>query len=170
MTQTIESPASIGRTRDPIPLVHHVNLPRFMGDWYVIAFIPSLFDRDGYNQVENYRLTGDGKIATTFTFRQGSFTGKHKRYRPIGHVRKWSNGALWGMQFVWPFKAEYRIVHLESDYSVSIIGRNQRDYVWLLSRQPQMPEADYTRYLRLIARMGYNVAKLVRAPQHWPQG
>jgi apolipoprotein D and lipocalin family protein len=155
-------------TDNPIPLVPNVDLPRFMGDWYVIAYVPTFIDRGGHNQVESYRLTDDGKVATTFTFRKNSFDGKEKRYSPVGYVHEGSNNALWGMQFIWPFKGEYRIVYLEPDYSVTIIGRNKRDYVWLMSRQPQMSEADYKRYQALIANMGYDLPKLVRAPQRWP--
>lgn len=160
--------ALMAGSREPIPLVPRVELPRFMGDWYVIAFVPTFIDRGGHNQLENYRLSDDGTIATTFTFRKDSFDGKEKRYTPTGHVREGSNNALWGMQFVWPIKSEYRIVHLEPDYSVSIVARNKRDYVWLLSRKPQMDPAAYMRYQGLIAAMGYDLAKLERVPQRWP--
>ncbi len=160
--------AVMASTRDPIPLVPKVELPRFMGDWYVIAYVPTFVDRGGYNQVESYRLADDGKIATTFTFRKDSFDGKEKRYTPTGYVREGSNNALWGMQFIWPFKGEYRIAYLEPDYSVTIIARNKRDYVWLMSRKPQMSEDDYKRYRLLIAGMGYDLAKLERVPQRWP--
>jgi len=140
-----------------------------MGDWYVIAHVPTFIDRDGHNQVESYRLTDDGKVATRFTFRKDSFDGKEKLYTPTGYVREGSNNALWGMQFIWPIKGEYRIVHLEPDYSATIVGRNKRDLVWLMSRQPQMSEADYEGYRKLIAGMGYDLSKLVRVPQRWPQ-
>jgi apolipoprotein D and lipocalin family protein len=160
--------AVMASTRDPIPLVPKVELPRFMGDWYVIAYVPTFVDRGGYNQVESYRLADDGKIATTFTFRKDSLDGKEKRYTPTGYVREGSNNALWGMQFIWPFKGEYRIAYLEPDYSVTIIARNKRDYVWLMSRKPQMSEDDYKRYRLLIAGMGYDLAKLERVPQRWP--
>ena len=159
--------ADMANSRDPIPLVPKVELRRFMGDWYVIAHVPTFVDRGGYNQVESYRLADDGKIATTFTFRKGSFDGEEKRYTPTGYVREGSNNALWGMQFIWPIKGEYRIVYLEPDYSVTIIGRNKRDYVWLLSRQPQMSDAAYQRYQGVIAGMGYDITKLVRVPQRW---
>ena len=157
----------MGSSREPIPLVPQVDLERFMGDWYVIAHVPTPVDRGGHNQLERYRLIGDGKVATTFTFRKGGFDGEEKRYTPTGYVSEESN-ALWGMQFIWPFKGEFRIVHLEPDYSVTIIGRNKRDYVWLMSRKPQMDEAEYQRYRALIETMGYDLSKIVRVPQRWP--
>ena len=49
--------------------VDYVDLERFMGDWYVIANIPTFIEEGAHNAVESYRLDDDGTIATTFTFR-----------------------------------------------------------------------------------------------------
>ena len=61
-----------------------VDLSRFMGDWYVIANIPTPFVKDAYNAVQNYSLNADGSVATTFTFREGGFDGKQKTLKPEG--------------------------------------------------------------------------------------
>ena len=122
----------------PLETVDRVDLERFMGDWYVIANIPTFIERDAYNAVESYRLDDDGTIATTFTFRKDSFDGPEKRYTPRGFVRDTESNAEWGMQFIWPIKGDYRIIYLDEHYSVTIIGRNKRDYVWLMARSPVM--------------------------------
>ncbi len=57
----------------PIRTVEAVDLDRFMGDWYVVAHIPTWLERDAYNAVESYRLDPDGTVATTFSFREGGF-------------------------------------------------------------------------------------------------
>ncbi|MET0331186.1 MAG: lipocalin family protein, partial [Dyella sp.] len=44
----------------PIKPVEHVDLARFMGDWYVIATIPTRFEKNAYNAVETYKLQPDG--------------------------------------------------------------------------------------------------------------
>ncbi len=31
--------------------------------------------------------------------------------------------AVWGMQFIWPFRAEFQIIYLNEDYSQTVIGR-----------------------------------------------
>ena len=127
----------------PLETVDYVDLERFMGDWYVIANIPTFVEKGAHNAVESYRLDDDGTIATTFTFRKDGFDGKEKAYHPRGFVRDTVTNAEWGMQFVWPFKGDYRIVYLSEDYSTTIIGRNKRDYVWLMSRHPELPESEY---------------------------
>ncbi len=152
----------------PMATVAKVDLPRFMGDWYVIASIPSRFERGAHNAVENYRLDTDGTIATTFTFRDGSFEGKEKRFTPRGFVVDKNSNALWGMRFVWPIKADYRIILLNDDYSLTVVGRQKRDYVWIMARAPSIDEAQYQQAVSFVSAQGYDIAKLQRVPQRWP--
>ncbi len=153
----------------PIKTVSHVDLQRFMGDWYVIACIPTVIEKDIYNAVESYQLNQDGTIKTTFTFNQGGFDGTPKKYQPKGFVVPNTGNALWGMQFIWPIKSEFRIVELDDDYQNTIIARNARDYVWLMSRKPKISDDEYHHYASKISEMGYDVTKLVRIPQNWDQ-
>jgi apolipoprotein D and lipocalin family protein len=117
--------------------------------------------------VESYRLEKDGTIATTFAFRAGSFDGAERRYNPRGFVLDPVSNALWGMQFVWPVKADYRIVYLAPDYSQTVIAREKRDYVWVMARTPAIAEADYQRLLAFVASLGYDPARVQKVPQRW---
>lgn len=152
----------------PIATVPRVELARFMGDWYVIANIPTRLERNAHNAVESYKLATDGSIETTFAFRAGSFEGPQKTYHPRGFVLDRQSNAIWGMRFVWPIKADYRIVYLADDYSRTIIGRQARDYVWIMARTPSISEADYADMLDLLRRDGYDVGKIRKVPQSWP--
>lgn len=155
-------------SKPPLETVDYVDIERFMGDWYVIAHIPTFIDDDAFNAVESYKLDADGNIATTFTFRKGRFDGERKSYHPTGYIQDAKSNALWGMQFIWPIKADYRIVYLTDDYSQVIVGRNKRDYVWIMARTAEIPEQDYQHMLSLIADMGYDTSKIKRVPQQWP--
>jgi apolipoprotein D and lipocalin family protein len=48
-----------------------------------------------------------------------------------------------------------------------VIGRNKRDYVWIMARQPTMPEADYRRIVEFLAAQGYDTTKIQKVPQRW---
>ncbi len=144
--------------------VAQVDLPRFMGSWYVIGNIPTAVEKDAYNAVETYKLADDGTIDTTFTYRKGGFDGKPKEMKPRGFVRDQSN-ALWGMQFIWPIKADYRIVWLADDYSQTIVGREKRDYLWIMARTPNIPDADYQKHVAFAQALGYDVTKIRKVPQ-----
>jgi apolipoprotein D and lipocalin family protein len=152
----------------PLPTVPHVDLPRFMGRWYVIAHIPASSEANAYNGVESYVLQDDGTIATTYAFRDGGFDGPLEVMEPNAVVRDRQTNATWGMQFFWPFRLEYLITHLDPDYSVTIIGRTARDYAWIMAREPELPPALYDELVAELVRQGYDVSGLRRVPQRWP--
>jgi apolipoprotein D and lipocalin family protein len=154
--------------RPPIQTMAHVDLERFMGDWYVIANIPTFIEEGAHNAIESYRLEDDGTIDTTFTFRADGFDGEPKRYNPHGFIFDTQSNAVWGMQFVWPFKADYRIVYVNDDYTQTIIGREKRDYVWIMARTPSIPDADYAALVELLASQGYDTSLIRKVPQRWP--
>lgn len=148
-----------------IPPVDYVDLPRFMGDWYVIAHIPSRREREAYDAVENYRLDDDGRIRTTYRQRVGGFDAPVETMTPLGTVIEGTGNAVWGMQFIWPIQAEYVIVDVAPDYSRTIIGRSKRDYVWLMAREPRLPEAELQAAIARIAALGYDTSDLRMVPQ-----
>lgn len=152
-------------TPPTIPPVAHVDLQRFMGDWYVIAHIPSRKERHAFDALETYRLSDDGRIRTTFTYRDSGFDGPQKKMEPVGRVVPGTGNAVWGMQFIWPIQAEYVIVDLAPDYSHVIIGRSKRDYVWLMARTPQMQKEALRAAIDRIGALGYDLNKLRMVPQ-----
>ena len=147
--------------------VNYVDLERFMGDWYVIANIPTFLEKNAHNAVETYELNDDGSIQTTFTFLKGGFDGEKKQYNPKGFITNTDTNATWGMRFVWPIKADYRIVYLDDDYSQTIIARQKRDFIWIMARTPDITEEDYDRLVALAGRIGYDTSKIERVPQKW---
>ena len=150
--------------------VPEVDLPRFMGDWYVIANIPTFVEKGAHNAVESYALNPDGTIATTFRFNKGAFDGPEKVFHPKGFVIPGTGNARWGMQFIWPFKGDFRIVWLEPDYSLTVIGREKRDYVWVMARTPVISDEKYAEILDFLGSIGYDPARVERVPQRWEAG
>ena len=152
----------------PMATVDYVDLERFMGDWYVIANIPTFLEKGAHNPLESYRLDSDGTIATTFTFNADAFDGEKKTYQPRGFVKNTETNAEWGMQFLWPIKADYRIVYLDSDYQYTVIGRQQRDYVWIMARTPHIPDLVYRDLQAVVEALGYDPDKLEKPPHQKP--
>ncbi len=151
----------------PLALAPRVDLARFMGDWYVIAGIPSFLEKTAHNAVESYKLAGDGSIETTFSYRDGGFDGEAKRYAARGFVLDRTSNAVWGMQFIWPVKADYRIAWLDPDYALVVIAREKRDYAWIMARAPHITEGNYRRMLEFLADQGYDISRIRKVPQRW---
>lgn len=156
-----------GTQRPALEPVDYVDIDRFMGKWYVIANIPTPLEEGAHNAVEIYEKNPDGTIDTTFRFREDGFDGEVEEFTPRGFIRDEASNAIWGMRFIWPFKADYRIVYLNEDYSQTVIGRNKRDYVWVMARTPSIPDPDYRAIVALIEGMGYDTTELRQVPQRW---
>jgi len=151
----------------PIKTETKVDIQRFMGDWYVIANIPTFIEKGAHTAVESYELNDDGSIATTFSFRQDGFDGEKKTYNPTGYIQDKESNAIWGMQFIWPFESDYRIIYISKDYSNTIIGRIKRDYVWIMSRTPVISDDEYDYMVNLIKQEGYDITQIRKVPQRW---
>jgi apolipoprotein D and lipocalin family protein len=155
-------------TLPPVRPVPHVDLPRFMGTWYMIAAIPTAFERGAWNAVETYTLQPDGNILTTLRFNKGAADGPVKRIHSVAYVRPGSGGAVWGVQVFWPIKAQYVVAWLKPDYSAMIVARDARDYTWVFSRTPTVPTADWTTLRAQVGALGYDTSKLHKLPQSRP--
>lgn len=149
----------------PIKPVTQVDLPRFMGPWYLIATIPTVFEKHAFNAVETYTLQPDGNVRTTFRFNNGAIDGPVKHIQSTGYVHAGSGNAVWGVKLFWGFKAQYIVAWLKPDYSEMIVARDKRDYTWVFARTPSVSPADYASLVGRVKALGYDVSKLYKVPQ-----
>ena len=130
------------------------------GRWYVIANIPTSIEREAHNAVESYRLDTRRHHRDHVHLPQGRLRRPAETYCPRGFVRDTRSNAVWGMRFIWPIKADYRIVYVSDDYQRTIVGREKRDYVWIMARTPQIPASRLSGPARSLAREGYDMSKV----------
>jgi apolipoprotein D and lipocalin family protein len=150
-----------------IKTVPYVDLNKFMGDWYVIANIPTFLEKNATNAVESYKLNSKGEVETTFSFYKNSPEGEKKTYYPKGFIVDKKSNAVWKMQFLWPFKLTSLIIDLAVDYSYTVIGVPNRKYVWIMSRKPELSEKTYKSILEKLESIGYDLSKIKKLPQFW---
>lgn len=140
--------------------VPNVDLERFMGDWYVIAGILTFPERNAVNPLENYQMNDNGTIATRFTFNNKTADGPKKTLNMTAYVNAKPNNGVWGMQWIWPIKADYRIAYLDESYQTTIVARNKRDYVWIMSRSPKVAESRLEELINFAVELGYERSKI----------
>lgn len=157
------------QSHPPLPIMPKVEVARFMGPWYVIACTPTWMDRGAYSAIESYERAPDGRILTTFTYHKDALDGPVKTLKPVGFVKEEGNGAVWGMRFVWPIQADYRVMYVDPEYQMTVVGRQKRDYAWIMARTPTISETDYTRMMDLLKDAGYDTSTMRRVPQR-PEG
>lgn len=153
--------------KSPPPTASHIDLDSFMGTWYVVGYTPILVDGKAHNATEHYYLKPDGRIQTTYQYRNGGFDGPLKTFQPTGFIHNKETNAEWRMQFIWPFKAAYLILHYDEATGETIIGHPNRKYAWIMLREPEYAEATYERLLVKLVGLGYNRDLIKRLPQDW---
>jgi apolipoprotein D and lipocalin family protein len=71
------------------------------------------------------------------------------------------------MRFIWPFRADFRVLYVDDAYRTTIIGRQKRDYLWIMARRPQVSEDTLQRLIQVAADRGYDTSRIQRVPQRW---
>ena len=155
------------KAMEPMETVPFVDIKRFMGDWFVIANIPTFIEKEATNAIESYKLNEKGEIETTFTFYKNSPNGLKKEYRPKGFVYNSKTNAEWRMQFIWPFKLPFLIIDLADDYSYTVIGVPNRKYLWIMAREPQLSDETFSIITQKLAGIGYDISKIQKILQEW---
>ena len=149
-----------------------VDLERFMGDWYVVAFIPIDFpffsEAGAHDAVESYALDEEGRIDVTYRFRDGSFDAEPTVMTQRGRVYDEERGTEWRVQPLWPFWSAYLIAWLDDGYERAIVGVPSRKYVWVLSRTAPLGEPDLAELTERVGDLGYDPAQLRRVPHRRP--
>jgi len=149
----------------PLRTVNHVDLNRFMGEWYVIGTIPWIVEKNNVGTIDIYKMRPDGRIDITYSFHKKDLSAKRQAMHAIGSVLDTKTNARWGVQFIWPFKAPYLVIDLAADYSTTTIGYPSRDLIWIMARTPTLPASSYQTLLQKAAAQGYETNRIVKVPQ-----
>jgi apolipoprotein D and lipocalin family protein len=143
-----------------------IDLPRFMGDWHVIANIPYFAEKDCFNSLETYRLTAEGKVDTVFTARKGGFDGKLMKATNVATVTDPGTNARWTASFFGGLiKVKLVILAVSPDYRSAAVATPDAKLAWIFSRGPTLSQADYDAAVAVLKRNGVDVSKLARVPQ-----
>ena len=149
-------------TRRPVDLtpVTNVDLPRYLGQWYEIARFDHWFERGMSHTKANYAMREDGDIQVVNT---GLKDGKIKT--STGKAKRTDQQGLLRVSFFWPFYGDYRILWLDDDYQIALVGGGDSDYLWILSRTTALNPTVKRLILTEATRRGYDADKLIWVEQ-----
>jgi len=148
----------------PVRTVEHVDLQRYMGRWYEIATIPMSFQKGCVGVTADYALRKDGDVDVVNTCRPERLDAEPR----TATGKAWAvdpSGARLEVQFFWPFHGAYWILDLDPDYRWAVVGNPSREYLWILSRTPQLDDATYQGILERLRAQQYPLTLLVKTPQ-----
>ena len=133
---------------------------RYLGKWYEIARLDHRFERGKDHVTATYAQRNDGGISVL-----------DRGYDPV--KKQWSesdgkayftgnpNIAALKVSFFGPFYGGYNVIALDDDYQYALVSGPNRDYLWILSRQPKIPDSVKQDYLTTAKRLGFAVDKLI---------
>jgi apolipoprotein D and lipocalin family protein len=159
---------SLGCTsvKAPLRTVQHVDLPRYMGDWYVIANIPYFAEKNCFDSIESYALRPDGNIDNWFSCRKKSFDAPlERKANALATVTDKTSNAVWRVKFFKILSVKYLILDLDPNYQWVAVGHPSRRYGWIMARTKTLDDATYQAILRRLADQGYDPAKFKKVPQ-----
>lgn len=152
----LNSTQAIGGELPPVRTVASVNLPRYMGRWYEISSFPQSFQKGCTNTTADYSLRDDGKVEV---LNQCKVDGKLKVAKGKAYAVDDTNAKL-KVSFFWPFYGDYWVLELGGNYEYAVVGAPGRDYLWILSRQPELSRGVYDGILARLRAQHFDLSKL----------
>lgn len=165
--QTAATPATL----PAVSTIAALDVPRYMGTWHEIAKFPNRFQAkcvantraqylaqtDGSVQVLNSCTTADGSTIDALgkAIQVGAATSPKLQVRFAPAWLSW-------LPMVW---GDYWVIELDADYQLAAVSDAKREYLWVLSRTPQVNAKAYDALLERLKAQHFDVKKLEPTPQ-----
>jgi len=131
--------------------VNNIDIPRFMGKWYVISTIPNFVERGCENAYDIYTLNPDGTIDVLYSAIKG---GEEFTVQQNGEIIDKVNNSTWKMRFTKPYipfyRAPYEVIILDDEYDYMVVGYPDNEYGWIMSRANHMDEKIYQEIVNIL--------------------
>lgn len=142
------------------------DLEKYLGTWYEIARFQNRFEKDLVGVTATYTLRDDGKVEVINQGFKNTLDGELKKAKGKARIPDPSKAKL-EVSFFWIFYSDYYIMELDTiDYQYALIGSSSDNYLWILSRTPQMDETTYKMLVDNAKKRGYDTNKLFKVPQN----
>ncbi len=132
---------------------------KYMGMWYEIARLPNRFEKNLKNLTEEYSLNEDGSIRVIT--RAYNFE-KNKPVEAEGKAKfkgSETRGKL-EVAYYLPIYLDYNVLDIDEDYHYALVSGNSLDYLWIISRENNIPDDLKTRFLAKAEALGFNTGEL----------
>jgi apolipoprotein D and lipocalin family protein len=160
------SSLAIAQSVVPVNSVANLEVPRYLGRWYEIAKFPNRFQKKCVAETTaEYALQPDGSLSVLNQCRQanGEFESALGHARQVGgrHSAKlevrFAPSWLGFLPFVW---GNYWVIDLDGEYQLAAVSDPNREYLWILSRTPQVDSVRYEALLARLTGLGFDAKRL----------
>ncbi|MBA3022277.1 MAG: lipocalin family protein [Gammaproteobacteria bacterium] len=153
----------------PLQTVAEVDLQRYLGRWYEIASIPQYFQRQcvGDAMAEYAQAGEDIAVTNSCRTENGERSVAQGQARVVDAASRAKLEVTFVKFFGWLYLlgGDYWVIDLASDYRYAVVGHPDRDYAWILSRQPALPMPDLIAIEQRLRENGYDSCALLTTIQ-----
>lgn len=154
-----------GKSTGELPVAEGFETDRYLGKWYEIARFDHSFERGLTDVTAEYSMRSDGRIKVQ---NRGFNPGRNKWNDAVG-VAKYAGTntqAALKVSFFGPFWGAYRVIDLDkAAYRHALVASDTYDYLWILYRDPAMPEELYQSITNKAGTLGYDLKRLIKVDQ-----
>ena len=143
-----------------VEVVQPFDLKRYLGTWYEIARLDHSFERNLDNVKALYSLRDDGNVEV---INSGYDMRTGERQEAVG-VAKFTGAENVGslkVSFFGPFYGGYHLIALDPEYRWAMVIGQNRDYLWILAREKQLPSGVQEALLQQASELGIDVSELI---------
>ena len=161
---------------EPLKPVDDVPVRQLFGTWFVIAVMPTIFEKGAHNAIETYTMgKGAHCVDVAFEYNKNAFDGKITSIPQKGSSWIGDKTSGWKVSPFWPVKMPYLVIDksktaLDNDAAWFVVGYPSRAYVWVMARKPEMPRSvldDIKKRLVTDHQYPEGLPDLVEVPQSW---
>lgn len=158
----------------PLKVVDNLDRQKYLGQWFEIARFPNRFQKDCASDViAEYSERSDGRIAVRNRCRTED--GSVKDAEGVARQVEGAPASVLQVRFAPAFLSflpmvwgDYQVIALDDAHTYSLVGTPDREYLWILARQPHLDNATYSKLLETARDQGFDVARIVKTPQAAP--
>lgn len=152
------------RNADPLQTANRIDIEQMSGKWYVMGSTPSIFQGDPYNATQTIRRADRG-FEITYEYNVNAANGELKTTTSQMMIDNPGINTDWQIVHTWPIQTDMKVLHVEPDYSVAVLGHPNRTRVTILSRQPEIDPPLFSDLILKLQNMGFDVGLIRRVPQ-----
>ena len=146
--------------------VRNFEIERYLGTWYEIARLDHRFERGLSRVSASYSKRPDGGI-DVLNRGYNEATGEWKNSVGRAYLLNSTQTASLKVTFFWPFYAGYHVIELDQkDYSYALVSGPDRDYLWILSRTPELDKTVIQKLVDKASELGFVTDDLIFVEQH----
>ena len=154
-----------------VTTIASLDVSRYMGTWYEIAKFPNRFQRQCIaNTRAHYLSQSDGsvQVLNSCTIADGRTIDALGLAKQVGSANspklqvRFAPAWLGWLPYVW---GDYWVIDLDADYQIAAVSDSQREYLWILSRTPQINPQAYEDLLQRLKVQNFDVDRLERTVQ-----